>query len=58
MADERPWTRPLAEALEIEPAGPDRFRACLPGFGGVTLGCATLAAVRTCEGRSLHSLHT
>ena len=47
---------PLAELLRIEPAGEDRFRARLPGFGGVTLGCATLAAART-SGLSLHSLH-
>jgi acyl-CoA thioesterase-2 len=47
---------PLAELLEIEPAGPDTFRANLPGFGGVTLGCATLAAARSTE-LALHSLH-
>ena len=58
MADERPWERPLAETLAIEPAGEDVFRTALDGFGGVTLGCATLAAARTAEGRSLHSLHT
>lgn len=56
MPDERPWTRPLEQILEIEPAGEDRFRAQLDGFGGVTLGCATLAAARSCE-RPLHSLH-
>jgi acyl-CoA thioesterase-2 len=47
---------PLADLLRIEPAGEDRFRVRLPGFGGVTLGCATLAAART-SGLSLHSLH-
>jgi acyl-CoA thioesterase-2 len=46
----------LAELLEITPSGEDRFRARLPGFGGVTLGCATLAAART-TGLSLHSFH-
>src|SRR3990172_1756511 len=39
-----------------EPAGEDVFQAQLPGFGGVTLGCATLAAARTTE-LALHSLH-
>lgn len=43
--------------LHVEPVGTDRFRTVLPGFGGVTLGCATLAAARTCEDRTLHSLH-
>lgn len=47
---------PLADVLRIEPAGEDRFRARLPGFGGVTLGCATLAAARTTE-LALDSLH-
>jgi len=48
--------QPLAELIECDPIGDDVFRAHLPGFGGVTLGCATLAAARTCE-FSLHSLH-
>ena len=47
---------PLAELLQIEAIGEHAFRARLPGFGGVTLGCATLAAART-SGLSLHSLH-
>jgi acyl-CoA thioesterase-2 len=47
---------PLVERLQIEPAGEDRFTAQLPGFGGVTLGCATLAAARSTE-LALHSLH-
>lgn len=46
----------LADVLRIEPDGEDRFRARLPGFGGVTLGCAALAAARTTE-LALHSLH-
>src|SRR5437899_9423872 len=46
----------LEERLILEPAGEDRFRALLPGFGAVTLGCATLAAARTTE-LALHSLH-
>jgi len=46
----------LEERLVLEPAGEDRFRALLPGFGAVTLGCATLAAARTTE-LALHSLH-
>lgn len=58
MPDERPWARPLTEIFEIEPAGETAFTTRLHGFGGVTLGCATLAAARTCEGRSLSSLHT
>jgi acyl-CoA thioesterase-2 len=46
----------LEERLALEAAGEDRFRALLPGFGAVTLGCATLAAARTTE-LALHSLH-
>ena len=46
----------LEERLILEPPGEDRFRALLPGFGAVTLGCATLAAARTTE-LALHSLH-
>lgn len=52
------WSRPLGEMLRIESVGADRFCTELPGFGGVTLGCATLAAALTCEERALHSLHT
>jgi acyl-CoA thioesterase II len=52
------WNRPVDEVLRIESAGEDAFSATLPGFGGVTLGCAALAAARTCPERSLHSLHT
>src|SRR5262245_2713717 len=51
-----PHTLPLEERLRLEPAGTDCFHALLPGFGAVTLGCATLAAARTTE-RALHSLH-
>jgi acyl-CoA thioesterase-2 len=58
MADDRPWVRPLSEVLALEPAGEGAFTTLLPGFGGVTLGCATLAAARSCAGRALHSLHT
>jgi acyl-CoA thioesterase-2 len=46
----------LVELLRIEPAGEDCFRTRLPGFGGVTLGCAALAAARTTE-QALASLH-
>jgi len=51
-----PHTLPLEERLLLAPAGEDRFHALLPGFGAVTLGCATLAAARTTE-LGLHSLH-
>jgi len=56
MAGARTSAAPLAELLDIRSVGEDAFRAQLPGFGGVTLGCATLAAART-SGLSLHSLH-
>jgi acyl-CoA thioesterase-2 len=46
----------LPARLLIEPDGEDRYRAELPGFGGVTLGCATLAAARSTS-LALHSLH-
>lgn len=51
---------PQVFALELD--GEDRFTTRLRGFegrsfGGQTLGCATVAAARTCEGRALHSLH-
>ncbi len=58
MPEERPWTRPLQEILEIEHVRDGVFTACLGGFGGETLGCATLAAARTCDEKPLHSLHT
>jgi acyl-CoA thioesterase-2 len=51
-----PHTLPLDERLRLEPAGEDHYRALLPGFGAITLGCATLAAARTTE-LALHSLH-
>ncbi|MCZ6782757.1 MAG: thioesterase family protein [Proteobacteria bacterium] len=58
MAEHAAWPDSLAELLAIEPAGDDCFTANLQGgFGGLTLGCATLAAARTCAERSLHSLH-
>jgi acyl-CoA thioesterase-2 len=44
--------------LEIERVRDGVYVARLGGFGGATLGCATLAAARTCEGWPLHSLHT
>jgi acyl-CoA thioesterase-2 len=52
----------LEELLSVEPCGDDAFSAVLEGFegqsfGGQTLGCATLAAARSCPGRALHSLH-
>ena len=53
----RSWARPLDQVLEIERAGEDRFTARGDGFGGVTLGCAALAAALT-SARALHSLHT
>lgn len=56
MTDRPGLSTPLAELLQIAPTGDDRFGALLPGFGGVTLGCATLAAART-TAFSLHSLH-
>ena len=58
MAEQRDWARPLADVFAIDAVGADRFRAVLEGFGGVTLGCATLAAARTCPDKALHSLHT
>jgi acyl-CoA thioesterase-2 len=51
-----PHMIPLDQRLRLEPAGEDRFHALLPGFGAVTLGCATLAAARTTD-LTLHSLH-
>jgi acyl-CoA thioesterase-2 len=57
MAENGSWSRPLEEFLVVESAGEDRFTARLDGFGGVILGCATLAAARTCPERALHSLH-
>jgi acyl-CoA thioesterase-2 len=56
MAAPVPEFPTLPQMLALEPAGEDRYLARLPGFGGVTLGCATLAAARTTE-LSLHSLH-
>jgi acyl-CoA thioesterase-2 len=52
------WNSPLSEVLRIEAQGESAYRALLPGFGGVTLGCATLAAARSCADKHLHSLHT
>ncbi len=53
---------PFDEILSLEDRGGDSFSTQLRGFegrtfGGETLGCATRAAARTCDGRSLHSLH-
>ena len=56
MAAPNPESPTLEQMLALEPAGDDRYLARLPGFGGVTLGCATLAAARTTD-LSLHSLH-
>src|SRR5262245_37674671 len=56
MPTPAPQMLSLEERLVLEPAGDDRFHALLPGFGAVTLGCATLAAARTTE-LALHSLH-
>jgi len=52
----RPWARPLEQVLEIERVGADRFATRGDGFGGVTLGCAALAAALTTD-RALHSFH-
>jgi len=52
------WQQPLEEVLVVEEVGEDRFRANLDGFGGVTIGCATVAASRTCSERALSSFHT
>jgi acyl-CoA thioesterase-2 len=52
------WQQPLEEVLVVEEVGEDRFRANLDGFGGVTIGCATVAASRTCAERALSSFHT
>ena len=49
--------QPLDEILAVETTGHGRFRAELDGFGGVTIGCATLAASRTCPERPLTSFH-
>jgi acyl-CoA thioesterase-2 len=54
--DAQPSSISLAALLQIKAAGDRVFRAQLPGFGGVTLGCAALAAARTSE-FPLHSLH-
>lgn len=57
MSEEpRPFARPLAQVLELEASGPDRFTTRLDGFGAITLGCATLAAARTTD-RALSALH-
>lgn len=50
------------ELLPLAPLGEDAFEAVLEGyeghaFGGSTLGCATLAAARTCETKALASIH-
>ncbi len=57
MADNQPWSQRLEEFLVVEPVGEDRFTARLDSFGGLILGCATLAVARTCPDRALHSLH-
>jgi acyl-CoA thioesterase-2 len=62
MARGSPESRPLEALLRVEPSGEDAFTTVLEGFeglsfGGQTLGCATLAAARSCEGRAVHSLH-
>ncbi len=49
--------RAFEAAFEIEERGGEPF-AQLDGFGGYTLGCATLAVARGVEGLSLHALHT
>lgn len=54
---DEPEPASFASAFAIEPAGDGVFRAQLDGFGGRTLGCATLAAGRMVSGLSLHSLH-
>ena len=54
--------RTISDELALARVREDAFEARLSGwegrsFGGATLGCAALAAARTCDGRSLHSLH-
>jgi acyl-CoA thioesterase-2 len=56
MTAPNPESTALEQVLVLEPAGDDCYRARLPGFGGVTLGCATLAAARSTK-LALHSLH-
>jgi len=56
MSDESPVDRTLAEILRVEPIGEGAFEARVTGFGAETMGCAALAAARTCEGRALHSV--
>jgi acyl-CoA thioesterase-2 len=48
----------FADIFAIEPEGDGCFRAELDGFGGLTLGCATLAAARSAPGLDLHAIHT
>jgi acyl-CoA thioesterase-2 len=50
--------RPWQEIFEARPFGDGRLAARLSGFGGDTLGVATLAAARSCPERELHSLHS
>jgi acyl-CoA thioesterase-2 len=62
MASTPPGVRPFEQLLAVEPAGDDVFTARLEShgglsYGGQTLGCATLAAARTCAERALHALH-
>jgi acyl-CoA thioesterase-2 len=56
MSTTPPFALPFAERFRLEPAGEGLFRVALPGFGGVTLGCVTLAAARSTD-LALHSLH-
>ena len=56
MSDPAHWGLPLPQVLALEPSGTDRFSARLDGFGGITLGCAALAAGLTSD-RPLHAFH-
>ena len=62
MAHVRHEPQPFDVLLGVESVGDDVFTTRLEGFegrsfGGQALGCAALAASRSCEGRALHSLH-
>ena len=45
------------DAFAVVPRGDDGFEITLEGFGGVTLGCATLAVAASVPDQELHALH-
>ena len=55
--DGAPLPGSFARAFLLEPEGGGDFRCRLDGFGGTTLGCATLAAGHDTGELALHSLH-